>query len=85
MTTYWFDTPFGISIFRFVGDLYYRSHGVYPKTLTELPEFVTSDMGVNAFPANIKPPEVPRERCGIAFEDEDATAFLLKYYHRIMN
>ena len=73
-----YDTPNGIRLFRAIGELYYTEHGVYPKTMTELPDYINR-IGYKCHPVNVKPPIVDFERCGITIDQETAIALLLKY------
>ncbi len=75
-----FENVLGRKVFRTTTDAYHSIHGVYPKVLTELPEFLTSvgypctgvmGMGYKDIGLYQQP--------GLEMEDEDATAFILKW------
>jgi hypothetical protein len=78
MKIFWFDEPIGIKIFRKVGDEYYKIHGAYPRTLTELPDFLNY-LGFIVEAANIGPPDNQYERKGILMSEEIATALILRF------
>jgi len=81
MIIFWDSTPGGRKIFDNIANLYFESSGYYPQKLYQISEFVT----LLGYHCTSKLTYIQNknhqliESYGLEMEDEDATAFKLKF------
>lgn len=73
-----YDSSIGMKLFINIGKLYFKEHGVFPKTNTELPAYIEK-LGYPCQFVNVKPPVSNIEKNGISVDEETATALVLRF------